>query len=469
MSILGLSDASVPSKCIKCGADNPSMAKFCSECGALQTVSLTISSEQVGDVLPEVKASAEESSSIENGQSNEIEPPFFGYVQTSTSPWNRWAQSIRTWAQSTGAIVVLVVVALAVVVIKTALTPTGNAPESSPPSSGSSSSGVSSEPAASSPDTSDPTTNLMACLKSHDDGVKSVQKLYGECAEEYVAWVETCEASGGGDKDTCLAKGADAVRGLVFANRIISGQSPPPSSFYGDSPETAAQTPDTSDPTANLMACLESHDDGVKSYVKLSGECVEEMGAWIKACQALGGGDEQTCVVKSAALINGTVAANRTMNGESPPPSSGSSSSGAQSTTPSESDSDIRDAVEGWANAFRARDADRFAAYYAPEVEQFFRKKDVSRSQIHDTYLSTFGKMNSIYAYEISDLRVVFPDGTESPLRATATYNKKWDTSQTDGKRFSGEEIERLTFEKTDEGWKIVREDELQVLRTSRQ
>jgi ketosteroid isomerase-like protein len=141
----------------------------------------------------------------------------------------------------------------------------------------------------------------------------------------------------------------------------------------------------------------------------------------------------------------------------------------ARSATPSESDSEIRDAVEGWANAFRARDADHFAAYYAPEVEQFFRKKDVSRSQIHDTYQSTFGKMNSINTYEISGLRVEFPEGEASPARATATYHKTWDTSQTDGKRFSGEEIERLTFEKTDEGWKIVREDELQVLRTSRQ
>jgi ketosteroid isomerase-like protein len=310
----------------------------------------------------------------------------------------------------------------------------------------------------------------MVCLKSHDDGVKSVLKLDGECAEEYVAWVETCEASGGGDKDTCVAKGADAVRGLVFANRIISGQSlPPSSSSSGDSTETATPTPNTSDPASNLVACLQSHVGEGKSGLQLEGDCAEEGEAWIEACQATGGGDEHTCAVKLANVVTGLVAANRIINGESPPPSSGSSSSRAQPTTPSESDSEIRDAIEGWANAFRARNADRFAAYYAPEVEQFFRKKDVSRSQIHDVYQSTFGKMNSIYAYEISGLRVEFPEGEASPARATATYDKTWDTSQTDGKRFSGEEIERLTFEKTDEGWKIVREDELQVLRTSRQ
>lgn len=129
---------------------------------------------------------------------------------------------------------------------------------------------------------------------------------------------------------------------------------------------------------------------------------------------------------------------------------------------------EVRDAVEGWANAFRARDTEHFAAYYAPKVEQFFRKKDVSRSRIQETYLTAFGKMDNIYAYEISDLRVEFPEGEASPARATATYDKAWDTSQTNGTRNSGEEIERLTFGKTDEGWKIVREDELQVIPTSR-
>ena len=129
----------------------------------------------------------------------------------------------------------------------------------------------------------------------------------------------------------------------------------------------------------------------------------------------------------------------------------------------------VREAVEGWANAFRARDADRLAAYYAQEVEQFFRKKDVSRPWIQETFQSTFGKMDSINAYEISDLRVEFPGVSTSTPRATATYDKTWDTSQTNGKRNSGEEIERLTFEKTDDGWKIVREDEIQIIRALKQ
>src|SRR5208282_5828785 len=68
------------------------------------------------------------------------------------------------------------------------------------------------------------------------------------------------------------------------------------------------------------------------------------------------------------------------------------------SASRSDDEASIREAVEGWANAFRSQDADRFTAYYAPKVEQFFRKKDVSHTRIHDTYQSAFGKMDSIYA-----------------------------------------------------------------------
>jgi protoporphyrinogen oxidase len=47
------------------------------------------------------------------------------------------------------------------------------------------------------------------------------------------------------------------------------------------------------------------------------------------------------------------------------------------------------------------------------------------------------------------------------PSRAAATFHKVWDTRQFDGKTSSGEEIEKLTFASSPEGWKIVREEEV--------
>jgi hypothetical protein len=54
-------DGFVNSKCIECGADISSKAKFCEECGALQTASPTSSSDQVGKALPESTANGIES------------------------------------------------------------------------------------------------------------------------------------------------------------------------------------------------------------------------------------------------------------------------------------------------------------------------------------------------------------------------------------------------------------------------
>lgn len=93
----------------------------------------------------------------------------------------------------------------------------------------------------------------------------------------------------------------------------------------------------------------------------------------------------------------------------------------------------------------------------------------MSRSRIQDIYQAAFGRIDAVNAYDISDLRIGLPGTPEYPFRATATYDKRWDTGQTDGRNNSGEEIERLTFQKTDGGWKIVREEEVQVIRSLRQ
>ncbi len=52
--------------------------------------------------------------------------------------------------------------------------------------------------------------------------------------------------------------------------------------------------------------------------------------------------------------------------------------------------------------------------------------------------------------------------------RAAAAFQKAWETTQVDGKTFSREEIEKLTFTSSPEGWKIVREEELNIIRASR-
>jgi hypothetical protein len=81
--------------------------------------------------------------------------------------------------------------------------------------------------------------------------------------------------------------------------------------------------------------------------------------------------------------------------------------------------------------------------------------------------------MVDIRKYEVNDLRVGMVPGDNSSngmnySRATATFRKTWDTLESDGKSFSGEEIEQLTFTSSPQGWKVIRKEELKILRVSR-
>jgi ketosteroid isomerase-like protein len=134
----------------------------------------------------------------------------------------------------------------------------------------------------------------------------------------------------------------------------------------------------------------------------------------------------------------------------------------------------IEEAVSAWIGAFRSRNTTQLAESYAPTVEKYFRKENISREQVQQFIQSDFASVADIRTYTVDDIKVEgLPTDSElehgvAPSRATATFHKAWETTQVNGKTFSGEEIERLTFSKSDEGWKIVREEELNIIRASR-
>ncbi len=140
---------------------------------------------------------------------------------------------------------------------------------------------------------------------------------------------------------------------------------------------------------------------------------------------------------------------------------------------PSESEASVRAALDAWVQAFRSKDSTALADSYAPQVERYFRQTNVSRDQVRQYIESTFVGMADIRQYEVNDIRVATMPGVYvmngiNYGRATATFRKTWDTLESDGKSFTGEEIEQLTFTSSPQGWKIVREEELKILRVSR-
>ena len=140
----------------------------------------------------------------------------------------------------------------------------------------------------------------------------------------------------------------------------------------------------------------------------------------------------------------------------------------------SDSKQQVQQAVSLWADAFRSKNSTAMAASYATTVEKYFRRDNVSRDQIHGYFQSAFARIENIQIYQIDNIKVeLLPaskeaDDTVIPSRAAATFHKTWDTRQFDGKTSSGEEIERLTFASSLDGWKIVREEELNVIKASR-
>ena len=138
----------------------------------------------------------------------------------------------------------------------------------------------------------------------------------------------------------------------------------------------------------------------------------------------------------------------------------------------SPSEQSVRAAVGAWVEAFRSKNTAALADCYAPLVERYFRQDNVTHEQIARSIEYIFGRTASISKYEISDIQVEFPakgaSSDHSSARASATFHKSWDTLESSGKNFTGDEIEKLTFASLPQGWKIVREEELKIIGASR-
>ena len=124
----------------------------------------------------------------------------------------------------------------------------------------------------------------------------------------------------------------------------------------------------------------------------------------------------------------------------------------------------VRDAVAAWANAFRSMNAAAIAECYAPVVERYFERNDVTRDQIRRDQQSVFARTLYIRKFEVNDINIevdtIQPsaDSVTNP-RTAVTLRKGWDRAELGARNFSGEEREKLTFIGSPQGWKIIREE----------
>jgi hypothetical protein len=119
--------------------------------------------------------------------------------------------------------------------------------------------------------------------------------------------------------------------------------------------------------------------------------------------------------------------------------------------------SDINGLLNRWRDTVVRGDSNAHAILYAPRMDRFFRRRNVTREMVRREKARMMELYPDVKRYEISDVRVESQRGDE----AVVSFRKEWDMR---GDRlFSGAERQRLKLRRIAGDWKIVSEEELRV------
>jgi len=113
--------------------------------------------------------------------------------------------------------------------------------------------------------------------------------------------------------------------------------------------------------------------------------------------------------------------------------------------------------LDRWRNTVVRGDVKAQAILYAPKMEQFFRRRNVTR----DVVLREKARMKELYPnvsrYDITDVQVE----SHKENVAVVSFRKEWDMHGE--RRFSGSDRQRFKLRKIAGDWKIVGEEEMVV------
>lgn len=112
-----------------------------------------------------------------------------------------------------------------------------------------------------------------------------------------------------------------------------------------------------------------------------------------------------------------------------------------------------------WIDATRERDINKLISFYPPVVETFYLKRNVSRAAVRAEKLKLIEQASSIEMQTGQPETSLSSDGRV----AIMTFRKSWNFRGTQNS--SGEVIQELRWEKMNEGWKIVSERDIGVIR----
>jgi ketosteroid isomerase-like protein len=120
----------------------------------------------------------------------------------------------------------------------------------------------------------------------------------------------------------------------------------------------------------------------------------------------------------------------------------------------------LRGALDEWVAATNARDLSKQMSFYNARVNSFYLSRNASREAVRAEKARVLGRAETV------DVRAFEPDIRLSRDGRTATmrFRKKYAITGGPGER-RGEVLQELRWQRTADGWKIVSERDLRVLR----
>jgi YD repeat-containing protein len=110
-------------------------------------------------------------------------------------------------------------------------------------------------------------------------------------------------------------------------------------------------------------------------------------------------------------------------------------------------------ALDEWIKATNARDMDKLMAFYGPRLLFFYRSRGVTSEAVRKDKASSFERA------ELIDVRAAAPEITLDRDGQTATMRfRKEYIVKIKGRVRSGEVLQELRWQRTDEGWRIIGE-----------
>jgi len=120
----------------------------------------------------------------------------------------------------------------------------------------------------------------------------------------------------------------------------------------------------------------------------------------------------------------------------------------------------LNKAFAGWIAATNAQDINRLMRFYSSGVDAYYRARNVSHEFVREDKLSQFRRADSIKVLTEKPEITIGPDEDVATMR----FRKEYVVTQR-GRERSGEVIQQLRWRRTREGWKIISERDVRVIR----